>query len=80
MAAASLVSIPLMIAMRVGRAHDHGIDLAGQGDVVGVMALALDQSRVFGPQHRLADAELGDRPVVVLFARIWSLFADVHAA
>ena len=56
-------------AMRVGRAHDHRISLAGQGDVVGIAAMALDQRGVLGARHRLADAELGQGPVGRLYPR-----------
>ena len=71
---------PVDHAMRVGGAHHCGIDLAGQRDVVGVAAFALDQGGVLRPQHRLADAEFGQGPVVVLVAGLGSLFTDIHAA
>ena len=48
---------PLDDAMGVGAADHDGIELAGQADVVGVAAAALQQDRVFLPGHRLADAE-----------------------
>ena len=44
-------------AVRIVAAHDHRIGLARQVDVVGVMALAAQQHRVFGARHRLADRE-----------------------
>ena len=41
----------------MGAAHDHGIGLAGQVEVVGVAALAPHQRGVLLAAHRLADAE-----------------------
>ena len=46
-------------AVRERAAHDEGMGLAGQVDVVGVAALAAQQLGVFGARHRLADAEAG---------------------
>ena len=49
-------------SMRVRRAHDHAIGLAGKVDVVGIAALPLHQLGVFRARHRLADGEFGERP------------------
>ena len=49
-------------AVRHMAAHHHRIGLAGEVDVVGVMALAAQQHRVFGARHRLPDREFLLRP------------------
>ena len=51
--------------MCMGRAHDDGKGLAGQIDVIGIAGLTLHQNRVFRAQHRLADAEFGEGPLIV---------------
>ena len=57
-----MVSILLDDAVRVAAAHDHRIDLPGQGNVVRVAALALHQLGVFVARYRLADGEFLERP------------------
>ena len=43
--------------MRIGAAHEGQVQLAGQGQVVGVEALAAHQGRVFDAANGLAAAE-----------------------
>jgi hypothetical protein len=44
--------------MRVGRAHEIGLGLALDLDVVRVAAVPRQKTRIFDPLHRLPDAEL----------------------
>ena len=46
------------ICVRVGRAQDVGMRLAGEVDVVRIAAVAGEEARVFGTRHRLADSKL----------------------
>src|SRR5215467_14823827 len=47
------------VRMSVGRAHHHGIGLAGKIDVVGVTALAGHEAQVLLAADRLSDAGAG---------------------
>ena len=38
------------------------MDLVRQGDVVDIAALALEETRVLGPRHRLSDSEFHGGP------------------
>ncbi len=44
--------------VRLGRAHDAAVDLAGEIDVVGVAPRPGDEPLILDPPHRLTDAEL----------------------
>ena len=58
-----------MIAVRVAAAHHHRVGLAGQADVVGIVALAAQQHRVLGARHRLADGKFLDGESLPAFVR-----------
>jgi hypothetical protein len=65
--------------VRVRRAHEGGVDLAGQGDVVAEAPAAGDQARILLARERLAEApgyraragreEAHGRTVILLLAR-----------
>ncbi len=51
-------------AVRVGAAHEGGVELARQAHIVGIAALAAHEDGIFLPLHGLADAELHRGEVV----------------
>ncbi len=53
-------------AVGMAAAHDHRIGLPGQAHVVGEAPFAPHQHRVLAAQDRLADAELGEGPLIVV--------------
>ncbi len=44
--------------MRMGRAQEHGIGLAGSALVIDIAAMAGDETHILAAPHRLTDSEL----------------------
>ena len=49
------------VGMGMRRAHNRGVELIGNVEIVEVAALSAKQTRVLAPQHRLSDCKFAHR-------------------